>query len=77
MSHATVSPKYQIVIPKEIRREVPLRKGQRLQVVAKGGVITLVPERPLAELRGLLRGASVEGVREKKDRLYVSGGRAR
>jgi hypothetical protein len=40
-----------------------------LQVVAKGGVISLVPERPLSELRGLLRGASTEGVREKRDRL--------
>jgi len=69
MPHATVSPKFQIVIPKEIRREVELRKGQRLQVVAKGGVISLVPERPLEELRGLLRGASTQGVREKRDRI--------
>jgi AbrB family looped-hinge helix DNA binding protein len=69
MAQAIVSPKYQVVIPKEIRREVAIHKGQRLQVVAKGGVIVLVPERPLSELRGLLRGASTEGVREKRDRL--------
>jgi hypothetical protein len=36
--------------------------------VAKGGVISLVPERPLEALRGLLRGVSTEGVREKRDR---------
>ncbi len=65
MAEAIVSPKYQVVIPKEIRRELPIHKGQRLQVVAKGGVISLVPERPLSELRGLLRGASTAGVREK------------
>lgn len=69
MPSATVSAKFQIVIPKEVRREVPIHKGQRLQVVAKGDVISLVPERPLADLRGLLRGASTEGVREKRDRM--------
>lgn len=69
MAHAIVSAKFQVVIPKEVRREVPIRKGQRLQVVAKGDVISLVPERPLAALRGLLRGASTEGVREKRDRM--------
>jgi AbrB family looped-hinge helix DNA binding protein len=68
MAHATVSAKFQVVIPTEIRREVPIRKGQRLQVVAKGDVISLVPERPLAVFRGLLKGASTAGVREKRDR---------
>lgn len=69
MAHATVSAKFQIVIPKEVRSEVPIHKGQRLQVVAKGDVISLVPERPLAQLRGLMRGASTAGVREKRDRV--------
>jgi len=69
MAQVIVSSKYQVVIPEEIRREVPIHKGQRLQVIAKGGVISLVPERPLAELRGLLRSASIAGVREKGDRL--------
>ncbi len=69
MPHATVSANFRIVIPREVRRQVPIHKGQRLQVVAKGDVISLVPERPLAELQGLLRGASTEGVREKRDRM--------
>ena len=69
MATATISSKYQVVIPKEIRRQVAIRRGQVVQVIAKGGVITLVPDQPLSGLRGLLRGAGTEGVREKQDRL--------
>jgi AbrB family looped-hinge helix DNA binding protein len=68
MPQATISPKYQVVIPKEIRKEVPLVAGQVLQVIAKGGVITLIPDRPLSSLRGFARGMSLEGFREKQDR---------
>ncbi|HEV3074390.1 MAG TPA: AbrB/MazE/SpoVT family DNA-binding domain-containing protein [Thermoanaerobaculia bacterium] len=68
MPPVTVSPKYQVVIPKEIRRELPLVAGQVLQVIAKSGVITLIPDRPLSSLRGFARGMKIEGFREKKDR---------
>jgi AbrB family looped-hinge helix DNA binding protein len=66
---ATISPKYQVVIPKEIRREVPLKSGQVVQILAKAGVITLIPDRPLSSLRGFLKGMKSDGFREKKDRL--------
>ncbi len=69
MATATVSSKYQVVIPKEIRQEISIRQGQVVQVIAKGGVITLVPDRPLSDLRGSLRGSDTSGVREKTDRL--------
>ena len=68
MATATVSSKYQVVIPKEIRREVEIRSGQVVQVIAKGGVITLIPDRPLTGLRGYLKGMDVDGFREKADR---------
>ena len=68
MAKATVSSKYQVVIPKEIREEVQLSTGQVVQVIAKGGIIALVPDRPLSELRGFLRGMKTAGHREKKDR---------
>jgi AbrB family looped-hinge helix DNA binding protein len=68
MPQTTISPKYQVVIPKEIRQEVPLVAGQVLQVIAKSGVITLIPDRPLSALRGFARGMKTEGFREKKDR---------
>jgi AbrB family looped-hinge helix DNA binding protein len=69
MPQATISPKYQIVIPKEIRREVPLAAGQVVQVIAKNGVITLIPDRPLSALRGFAKGMRTDGFREKQDRL--------
>lgn len=69
MATATISSKFQVVIPKEIRQQVSIRQGQVVQVIAKGGVITLVPDRPLSDLRGFLRGCNTGGVREKTDRL--------
>ena len=69
MATTTISTKFQIVIPKEVRDKLHLTPQQRLQVVEKGGVITLVPEVPLKSLKGALRGMSKTDLREKKDRL--------
>jgi AbrB family looped-hinge helix DNA binding protein len=65
MARTRVSPKYQIVIPKEVRESMDLKVGQELQIVAKGGTITLVPERPLSSLRGFAKGIRTENIREK------------
>jgi len=40
----------------------------RITVLDKGGVIFLVPERPLRAYRGIARGTDPKGLREKKDR---------
>ncbi|WHZ13209.1 MAG: hypothetical protein OJF52_000041 [Nitrospira sp.] len=69
MATTTISPKFQIVIPKEVREKLHLVPSQRLQVVEKGGVITLVPEVSLKSLKGALKGMSRTDLREKKDRL--------
>ncbi|MGZ8798010.1 MAG: AbrB/MazE/SpoVT family DNA-binding domain-containing protein [Thermoanaerobaculia bacterium] len=69
MARTRVSSKYQVVIPKEIRKEVGIRPGQELQVVAKGGTITLIPDRTIASMRGFVRGIRTKGFREKKDRV--------
>ncbi|CAE6773353.1 MAG: AbrB/MazE/SpoVT family DNA-binding domain-containing protein [Nitrospira sp.] len=69
MSVTTISPKFQIVIPKDVREKLHLSPSQRLQVLEKGGVITLVPEVPLKSLKGALKGMSRTGLREKKDRV--------
>jgi len=68
MAMTTISPKFQIVIPKEVREKLHLSPQQRLHVVEKGGVITLVPEVPLKSLKGALKGMSKTDLREKKDR---------
>lgn len=68
MAQAVISTKYQVVIPLEVRRAMGLAPGQRVQVMAKGGVVTLVPLRPLAKVRGLVKGMIGTGLRDKKGR---------
>ncbi len=70
MGRTRVSSKYQVVIPKDVRERVDIRIGQEYQVVAKAdGLIALVPDRPIATMRGFVRGIRTTGFREKKDRL--------
>ncbi len=69
MARTRVSSKYQIVIPKDVRTRADIRPGQEFQVIAKGGVIALVPEKPLSAMRGFVRGIKTTGFREKKDRV--------
>ncbi|WP_462074946.1 AbrB/MazE/SpoVT family DNA-binding domain-containing protein [Nitrospira sp. CMX1] len=68
MATTTISSKFQVVIPKAVRDKLHLVPRQRLLVVEKGGVITLVPEVPLKSLKGALRGMTTTHVREKQDR---------
>lgn len=68
MTTVLMSPKHQIVIPKEIRDELKLKPGQKFVVLRDGRSVRLVPVPPLEELRGSLKGVDVEFVREKEDR---------
>ena len=68
MARTKISPKYQVVIPKEVRERMGLKPGQEMQVISKGGLVILVPERPIASLRGFVKGVKTDGLREKKDR---------
>jgi AbrB family looped-hinge helix DNA binding protein len=68
MARAVVSPKFQVVIPKVIRRELGLKSGQVVQIVSKGGVISLVPDQPVEDMKGYLKGMKTSALREKKDR---------
>ena len=69
MAMTRILSKFQIVIPKEVRDKLHLAPNQRLQILEKGGVITLVPEVPLKSLKGTLKGMSRTDLREKQDRL--------
>jgi AbrB family looped-hinge helix DNA binding protein len=65
MHTVTVSPKYQIVIPKKVREALHLRPGQKMQVIEYAGRVELIPERDIKELRGFLKGINTEFTREK------------
>ena len=69
METVTLSSKYQLVLPRATRERLRLQPGMKLTVVSKGNVIFLVPARPMRAFRGVARGASSQGLREKKDRL--------
>jgi AbrB family looped-hinge helix DNA binding protein len=49
----TVSPKYQIVIPKDVRDELGIRAGQKVEAFVVGTSIELVPLEPVQSLRGM------------------------
>ena len=60
-----VSPKYQVVIPKEIRDSLHLLPGQKMQVVQYEGRIELIPEKDIRELEGFLKGIDTTFSREQ------------
>ncbi len=68
MQTVTVSPKFQVVIPKAIRDALHLRPGQKLKILEFDGRIELIPDRDISELRGFIKGINTEFVRED-DRL--------
>jgi len=68
MEAVTVSPKYQVVIPRAIRERVHIRVGEKLQVVSFDDRIELVPIRPMRSMRGFLKGLDSRFVRDEDDR---------
>jgi AbrB family looped-hinge helix DNA binding protein len=65
VSVVTVSPKYQVVIPRRIREALGLAPGQQVQVFEYEGRVEFVPVRPLASWRGFLPGLNTTVTRER------------
>ena len=65
MSTVTVSPKFQVVIPKDVREALEIKAGQKIQVMAYRNRIELIPLRPIKELRGFLKGIDTDVERER------------
>lgn len=68
MEAVTVSPKFQVVIPRAVRERVHIRAGERLQVISFDDRIELVPVRPMRSMRGFLKGLDSRFVRDEDDR---------
>lgn len=64
MDTVTLSPKYQVVIPKRIRDRLKLRPGQKIQAILYENRIELVPVRPVRKLKGFLNGIDTDVPRE-------------
>ncbi len=66
---ATISSKYQVVIPKPAREHLNLSPKQKLTVIEKDKMLIFIPQPSLEELRGIAAGAKTDDYREKKDRF--------
>lgn len=69
MHTATLSSKYQLSIPKAVRDNLSLKAGQKFTIIAKGKIIELVPVPTLSSMRGILKGKSADGYRDRQDRI--------
>jgi AbrB family looped-hinge helix DNA binding protein len=68
MTAVTVSPKYQVVIPKDVRESMGIFSGQKIQVLTYQNRIELIPIKPMKKLKGFLKGIDTQVSRDK-DRI--------
>jgi len=68
MHRVTISPKFQVVIPQQIREAMKLFPGQKVQVIMYGNRIELIPERDIKTMRGFLKGINTSFKRDE-DRI--------
>ena len=68
MTFVTVSPKFQVAIPKDVRESMGLVSGQKVQVITYRNRIELIPIRPMKKMKGFLKGLDTE-VKRDKDRI--------
>ncbi|MFH1098003.1 MAG: AbrB/MazE/SpoVT family DNA-binding domain-containing protein [Candidatus Desantisbacteria bacterium] len=64
METLTISPEFQIVIPRVIRESLDVHPGQKVQVIQYENRIELIPVKPIREMRGFLKGIDTTVERE-------------
>ncbi len=64
METVTVSPKYQVVIPRKVRKVLKIKPGQKVRVMLFENRIELIPVVPIQETRGFLKGIDTTVDRE-------------
>jgi AbrB family looped-hinge helix DNA binding protein len=68
MNTVTLSPKFQVVIPRSIREALHLSAGEKLRVLRYGDRVEFIPVRPAQQMRGFLRGMET-AIERENDRL--------
>ena len=69
MDMVKVSEKFQVVIPKDIRKHLNLKPGEKIIVVEKGGTINLIPVGNIRKSRGIAPGVTTEDMRDESERF--------
>lgn len=69
MGVVTLSSKFQVVIPQDVREKLDLKPGQKIVVIEKDGVVHLIPQRPVKEMRGFVKGVDTRKLRDEEDRF--------
>jgi AbrB family looped-hinge helix DNA binding protein len=69
MDSVTVSTKYQVVIPQAVRKQLRIRPGQKMRVIMYDNRVVLIPDRPIQEARGSLKGMDTNVPRDEDDRV--------
>lgn len=67
METVTISSKYQVVIPQEVRKQFNLKPGQKLMFIPYNGTLRVVIVPPIKKARGMLKGMNTENIREEVD----------
>jgi len=69
MAKVKLSSKFQIVIPLEVRKKLDLKPGEEIVMIEKSGIIQLVPQKPIKQMRGFVKGGDTQNIREEEDRI--------
>lgn len=67
MRTATISSKYQVVIPREIRQQFKLKPGQKIMFISYNKTLRVVIVPPIEDARGLLKGMDTDIQRDEED----------
>lgn len=67
MEAVTISSKYQVVIPREVRKQFNLKPGQKLMFIPYNGTLRVVVIPPIKKARGILKGMNTDNIREEVD----------
>jgi AbrB family looped-hinge helix DNA binding protein len=64
-----LSPKFQVVIPRDAREKLDLKPGQKIMVIEKDGILHLIPQKPTKEMKSFVKGIDTQKIRSEKVRF--------
>jgi AbrB family looped-hinge helix DNA binding protein len=67
MYTTTISSKYQVVIPREVREQFGVKPGMKLVFIPYKKTLRVVVVPPIDEALGILKGLSSDNLREEED----------